>query len=86
MKIKTIGTRIQLEVQESTVGALTIESLPTAIEVGKVIGVGEDVTLPVKKGDKIMYKSWAVDICTHEGKRFFFIDESTKGICGIIEK
>ncbi len=84
MRIKTIGTRIQLEVEESSAGSLSIESLPTAIEIGKVIGIGEEVTLPVKKGDKIMYKSWGCDICTHEGKRYIFIDESTKAICGII--
>lgn len=86
MRIKTIGSRIQIEVDEQSAGGLVLDSLPTAVEVGKVVGVGEDVTLKIKKGDKIMYKSWAVDICTHEGKRYMFIDESTKGICAVIEK
>ncbi len=86
MKIKTLGSRIQIEVDEQTVGGLVLDSLQTAVEVGKVVGIGDTVSLPVKKGDKIMYKSWAVDICNHDGKKYMFIDESTKGICAIIEK
>ncbi len=84
MKVKTIGKRIQLEVDQLKAGGLVIDSVPTAVEVGTIIGKGDEVTLPVKIGDKIMYKSWCVDICNIDGKRYFFIDEDTKGICAIV--
>lgn len=84
MTIKTIGKRIQIEVDELKAGGLVIDSIPTAVEIGKVVGKGSEVTLPINVGDKIMYKSWCVDICNIDGKRYFFIDEDTKGICAII--
>lgn len=86
MKIVTLGSRIQLKVDEPKIGVLMTESMPTAIECAEVIGIGEKVTLPLKKGDKIIYKSWSVDICSIENKKYYFIDETTKGICAIIEK
>lgn len=84
MKIKTIGNRIQLKIEEPTVGGMNIASMPTAVECGEVIGIGEDVKLPVKKGDKIFFKSWGVDIVTHEAIRYYFISEDTKAICAIV--
>lgn len=84
MKIKPFGNKIQLHIDESSAGALTIVSLPTAIERGKVTAVGDEVK-GVKVGDTVMYKSWAVDIVTVDGERYFFLDLSTNGLCGIIK-
>lgn len=84
MKIRTIGNKIQLKVDEPEIGGLVTESMPIAVECGEVVGIGEEVKLPIKKGDKIFFKSWAVDIITHEGKKYYFIDSDTKGICAII--
>lgn len=84
MKITTLGKRIQIEVDELKAGGLVIDSVPTAVEIGTVIGKGSEVTLSVNVGDKIMYKSWCVDICNIDGKRYFFIDEDTKGICATV--
>lgn len=84
MKIKTLGNKIQLKVDEPEIGGLISDSMPIAIECGEVIGKGDDVTLPVKVGDKIFYKSWAVDIVTYEGKKYFFISQDTNGICAVI--
>lgn len=86
MKIETLGKRIQIEVDELKAGGLVIDSIPTAVEIGKVVGKGSEVTLPINIGDKIMYKSWCVDICNIDGKRYFFIDEDTKGICAIVKE
>jgi co-chaperonin GroES (HSP10) len=84
MKIKVLGSRIYLKVDESKAGTLVLESMPTAVECGEVIEVGSEVTLPIKKGDKIFYKSWACDVVNHNGQRFIFIDEATRGICAIV--
>lgn len=86
MIIETLGKRIQIEVDELKAGGLVIDSIPTAVEIGKVVGKGSEVTLPINVGDKIMYKSWCVDICNIDGKRYFFIDEDTKGICAIVKE
>lgn len=86
MTIETLGKRIQIEVDELKAGGLVIDSIPTAVEIGKVVGKGSEVTLPINIGDKVMYKSWCVDICNIDGKRYFFIDEETKGICAIVKE
>lgn len=85
MKIKTVGNRIQLKIEEPDAGALNLSSMPTAIEFGEVLDVGPDVKLPIKIGDKLFFKSWAIDIITHEGERYYFISEDTNGICAIVK-
>jgi co-chaperonin GroES (HSP10) len=80
MKIKPIGTRIQLEIDEPKAGVLDLSGLQTAIEVGKVVGKGKDVSMQVEIGDQVFFKAWSVDIIVHKGKKYFFIEESTKGI------
>lgn len=81
-----LGAKIQLDIEENSAGSLDIASVPTAIESGKVIALGKDVTLSINIGDMLFFKSWAVDIITHDGKRYYFIDEDTKGICAIVKK
>ena len=54
MIIETLGKRIQIEVDELKAGGLVIDSIPTAVEIGKVVGKGSEVTLPINVGDKIM--------------------------------
>ena len=39
---------------------------------------------PIKIGDKVQYKSWAVDIVTVEGKRYYYLNQDTKGLCSVI--
>jgi co-chaperonin GroES (HSP10) len=85
MKIKTVGTRIKVDIEIPTAGALNTSSVKVAKEVGEITGVGEDVALPVKVGDRIMFKSWGVDIINHEGKDHYFIDENTGAICAILK-
>ena len=81
MKIETLGTRIQLKIDEPKAGILDTSSLNVAKETGEVIGLGKDVTLPLKIGDRVMFKAWAVDIVSENGVKYYFIDQATQGIC-----
>ena len=59
MKIKPIGRKIQLEIEEPKAGALESSSMNVAKEKGKVIAIGDCVT-DVVKGDVVFFKSWAI--------------------------
>lgn len=85
MKIETLGTRIQLKIDDPVAGGLDVSSLNVAKETGEVIGLGKDVTLPLKIGDRVLFKAWAVDIVSVESKKFYFIDQATQGICAKIK-
>lgn len=86
MKIETLGTRIQLKIDEPKAGVLDTGSLNVAKETGEVIGLGKDVTLPLKIGDRVMFKAWSCDILSENGVKYYFIDQTTQGICAIIRK
>ncbi len=86
MKIKTLNNRIRVEIDENKAGNLDLSNYPTAVECGKVVDVGENVELPLKKGDRIFFKSWAVDIVDYLGIKYYFIAEDTGGICAIINE
>lgn len=85
MKIKTLGKRIQIKIDEPSAGGLDISSLNVAKETGEVIGLGADVTLPVKIGDRILFKAWAVDIISEGTSKYYFISQDTDGICAIVQ-
>lgn len=84
LKVKALGQRIQLSIEEPKAGELDMTGINAAKEVGTVIGLGKDVTLPIKVGDKVLFKAWAVDIITENGQKFYFISQHTDGICGVI--
>lgn len=89
MKIRPVGNRIQLEIEEPKAGELSLSSLPTAVEYGTVIAIGPMVATligqdPIKKGDKVFFKAWAVDIINYEGKKYHFIAQDTNGICAVV--
>lgn len=86
-KIETLGKRVQLKIDEPKAGSLDVTSLNVAKETGEVVGIGKDVDLtawPIKVGDRVMFKAWAVDICTENGEKFYFISQPTDGLCGKI--
>jgi len=87
MKIKPLSMHVQLEIDEAKAGGLVMDSVNTAVEVGKVIALGDGVeaVYGIKVGDKVLYKAWACDICTMDGKKYYFIDMDTKGIKAIIK-
>ena len=84
MKIQPLSNEVQIEVNEAKAGVLSMESMVTAVEIGKVIAIGSDVK-SVKVGDEIVFKAWACDIVTVEGKRYYFINLATGGIKGIVK-
>lgn len=86
MKITPLGGSIQLKIEKVSAGALDTSSKATAIEIGEVVAVGEDVTLKVKKGDTVFFKSWACDIVNHEEKPYYFVNQDTKGILAVVQK
>lgn len=86
MKIRPMGNKVQIEVEEPSVGALDTASMPTAIEYGEVLSIGPDVKVDVKKGDHVFFKSWGCDIITYEGKRYYFVDMDTKSLCAVVKQ
>ena len=85
MKITPLHNRIQIKIDDVTAGALNLSSKPTVVEVGEVIAVGDSVTLKIKKGDKIFFKAWAVDIINHNDDKYYFLAEDTNGIVATIK-
>ena len=85
MQIIPEKNKVYLDVKEPKVGGLDISSRPTAIEVAKVLAVGEGIDW-IKKGDTLLFKSWGLDIIDWEGKKYYFIDTSTKAICAVVKK
>ncbi len=84
MNVKTLPNIVQLDLPEAKAGVLDVSSRQSAVEVAKVIAVGENVT-KLKIGDFVFVKSWAIDIITHEDKKYYFCNLDTNGILGIIE-
>ena len=80
-----IGNTIQIKIDEVKAGALDLSMKETAIEYGEVLAIGKDVRLDIKVGDKIFFKSWAIDIISYEGERFYFINPETNGLLAIIK-
>jgi co-chaperonin GroES (HSP10) len=84
MKIIPLEGEIQIKVEEVHAGTLDTSSRESAVEFAEVLAVGEGVT-QVQKGDKVLYKSWAVDICYHNDKKYYFINQKTGGIKAIVK-
>ncbi len=79
MKITPAKNHIQLKIEEATAGILDTSSANISVEYAEIIAVGEGVE-GYKVGDKVFFKSWAVDIITFEGERYYFLDIATNGI------
>lgn len=84
MKIQPSLNHVQIQCDKPFAGSLDTSSRSAAIEMGEIIAVGKDVQ-EYKKGDKIIFKSWAVDIANVDGKDYYFIDLDTHGIKGTIK-
>lgn len=84
MKIKPLKDEVQLKIERATAGDLVTSSYESAIEYGEVLAVGDSVE-ELKKGDRVFVKSWAIDIITHEDKKYYFVNLNTKGIKAIVQ-
>lgn len=79
MKIKPLANEVQLKIDEAKAGSLNMESVVSAVEIGEIIAIGEDVK-GLKVGQKVLFKAWSCDIVTVDGKRYYFINMTTNGI------
>ncbi len=83
MKITKIAPEhIYLKIEEANAGILDTSSRESAVEHAEVIMVGEGIDW-VKKGDKVLFKSWGVDLINVDGKRYCFLDMKSRAIKAI---
>lgn len=85
MKIKPLGNRVYIRIDGVSAGALDLSSKPTVVETGEVIGIGSEVTLDIRAGDRIFFKAWAVDIVSQDDRKYHFIAQDTNGIVAVIK-
>ncbi len=87
MKIRPLPEEVQLKIEEAKAGILDTSSRESAVEYAEVLAVGDSLLLEetgIKKGDYVFVKSWAIDIISHEDKKYYFVNISTKGIKAIV--
>ena len=88
MKIKPLGDRVLVkleEVEEKTAGGIFIpQTAQEKTQTGVVEAVGEDETIEVKKGEKVMYDKYAgTQVTDNEGTEFLLV--SYPDILAVIE-
>lgn len=79
MKITPQANIVQLKIEEAKAGILDTSSRDSAVEYAEVLATGSEVK-SLKVGDKVFVKAWAVDIITHDDKKFYFVDITSNGI------
>lgn len=85
MKIQPLGNNIQLKLDEPKAGVLDTSSRSVVIEKAEVVAVGPDVKINVKVGDKVLFKSWALDSVVDNDKKYYFISTDTNGLLAIVK-
>lgn len=88
LKIKPLGGNIQLEMEQAKAGALDTSSRESAVEFAKVIAVPNEYfeeNYKIKVGDTVFVKSWAIDIITHQDKKYFFLNITSGGLLAVVK-
>ena len=91
MKIYPLGNIIQLEFEEASAGDLITSSRDSAVEYAKIVAIGKGIYLGDKPmfgidiGDHVFVKAWAVDIITHQDKKYYFVNLETNGILAVVK-
>jgi len=80
MTIKPLKNIVQLEFEEAKAGVLDTSSRESAVEFATVLAVGDGVGDTLNVGDKVFVKAFAVDIVSHDDKKYFFVNIDSKGI------
>ena len=88
MKIKPLGDRVLVkleEVEEKTAGGIFIpQTAQEKTQTGIVDAVGEDETIKVKSGDKVMYDKYAgTQVTDNDGTEYLLVRYSD--ILAVIE-
>ena len=88
MNIKPFAGKIHIKLDKPSAGGLDLSSKPTAVEYAEVIGVSiwyiDTVKQILKVGDKIFVKAWGIDVITHNGETYYFVDADSKAICATV--
>lgn len=84
LKIQPLAGIIQIDIPQANAGILDTSMRSSAVEFAEVIAVGDGYNL-IKKGDKIFFKAWAVDIVDHQDKKYYFINVKTDGILAVVK-
>lgn len=83
-KLRPVGDRILLKVEQANLGSLDTSSMKSAVEWGTIVDMGPDVVGPYRIGDKVFVKAWSIDSILYEGEDYYFTSESLKGICAVV--
>ncbi|MFA5513396.1 MAG: co-chaperone GroES [Sphaerochaetaceae bacterium] len=87
MAIKPLGDRVLVkmeEVQEKTASGIFIpQTAQEKTQIAEVLAVGDDESIKVKKGDKILYDKYAGTAVKADGKELLII--SNGDILAVIE-
>jgi chaperonin GroES len=77
MTIKPMGDRVLVkmeQIQEKTAGGIFIpQTAQEKTQVGVVLAVGDDETIKVKKGDRVMYDKYAGTTVKVDGEEHLII-------------
>lgn len=87
MDIQPVGSNIQLEFAEAKAGILDTSSRQSVVEYAKVIAISPGAEMyAMEVGDYVFVKAWAVDIISHEDKKYYFCNVETNGILAIVRQ
>jgi chaperonin GroES len=80
MTIKPMGDRVLVkmeEVQEKTAGGIFIpQTAQEKTQIADVVAVGDDESITVKKGDKVMYDKYAGTSVKADGQEYLILHMS----------
>ncbi len=81
MTIKPMGDRVLVkmeQIQEKTAGGIFIpQTAQEKTQVGVVLAVGDDETIKVKKGDRVMYDKYAGTTVKVDGEEHLILHSLT---------
>jgi len=83
-KLKPVGDKILLKIEQANLGGLDTSSMKTGVEWGVIVAVGPEVSDQYSVGDKVFVKAWGVDSILFEGEDYHFTSESLKAICAVV--
>jgi len=80
MNIKPMGDRVLVrmeQIQEKTAGGIFIpQTAQEKTQIAEVLEIGNDETITVKKGDKVMYDKYAGTSVKANGEEFLILHMS----------
>ena len=80
--MRPLGNKIQLKIEEISVGAVKTDSI---VEKASVVAVGALCSDSTRAfiGKTLFFKAWAVDVITDGKEKYYFISEDSDAICAI---